>query len=228
MCLSAPVSFTAAALLIPAGGFTVFQAWRLDRRYAPLAALPVLLGLQQLAEGMIWVAGAGQAMDAAELYSLVYMFFAWIAWPVWIPVSVYFLEPPRRRTPYLVFAIAGGMLGGVQYLPYLAHDGWLQVSLLPHAIRYSDTEILDAIVGRPLTYLAYVTLLIAPLLLATDRRVKIFGVLVALVLAITVGFFQWAYISVFCFGGAVVSAYLLWVMRDAAAGRPLVAPEPAC
>lgn len=228
MCLSAPVSFTAAALLIPAGGLTVFQAWRLDRRYVPLAALPVLLGLQQFAEGMIWVAGAGQATGAAELYSLVYMFFAWIAWPVWIPISVYFLEPPRRRTPYLVFAIVGGMLGGVQYLPYLAHDGWLQVNLLPYAIRYSDTEILDAIVGRPLTYLAYVTILIAPLLLATDRRVKIFGVLVALVLAITVGFFQWAYISVFCFGGAVVSAYLLWVMRDAAAGRPLVAPDPAC
>lgn len=228
MCLSAPVSFTAAALLIPVGASTVVQAWRLDRRYAPLAALPVLLGLQQFTEGMIWVVGAGQTTAGAELFSLVYMFFAWIAWPVWIPVSVYFLEPPRRRTPYLIFAIAGGMLGGVQYLPYLAHERWLQVKLLPYAIRYSDTEILDAIVGRPLTYLAYVSILIAPLLLATDRRVKIFGGLVALVLAITVGFFQWAYISVFCFGGAVVSAYLLWVMRDAATGRPLIAHEPAC
>lgn len=213
MCLSAPVSLTAAALLIPAGGVTMAHVWRRRRSYLGLAALPLLLGLQQLAEGLIWIAGDHADLAGVRLYSLIYMFFAWIGWPVWIPVSVYFLEPLRRRTPYLVFAIAGAMLGGVQYLPYLTHDGWLQTRLLPHAIRYSDTEILDAVIGRPLTYLTYVTILIAPLVLASDRRVKVFGALVALALAVTVGFFQWAYISVFCFGGAVVSAYLLWALR---------------
>ena len=46
------------------------------------------------------------------------------------------------------------------------------------------------------------------------------GGLVALVLAITVSFFQWAYISVFCFGGAVASLYLIWaIYRKPAAMR---------
>jgi hypothetical protein len=35
----------------------------------------------------------------------------------------------------------------------LVHEGWLQVTLLPRAIRYSDTELLDATIGRSMTYL---------------------------------------------------------------------------
>lgn len=218
MCLSAPVSFAAAAVLIPAGAFTTWRALRTDRTYAALAALPMLLGLQQFAEGVVWTAGAQGDARLTELFSLVYMFFAWIGWPVWIPVSVYFTEPPRRHAPYLIFAVAGGMLGSVQWVPYLVHVGWLRVSLLEQAIRYSDTQLLDAVISRPATYVAYVTILIAPLLLATGRRIKLFGLLVAAVLAVTVAFFQWAYISVFCLGGALVSAYLIFALRGRSAG----------
>jgi hypothetical protein len=213
MCLSAPVSFSAAAVLIPAGAYTMRQAARIDRRYLALAALPLFLGLQQLAEGVTWVAGARGDLGTVAISSRLYMFFAWIGWPVWIPVSVYFTEPARRRSAYMVFAIAGGMLGAVQFAPYLTHPGWLETTLLPRAIRYSDIQLLDTVVGRPAVYVAYVTLLLAPLFLATDRRIKVFGGLVALALAVTLGFFQWAYISVFCFGGAVASAYLLWALR---------------
>ena len=45
MCLSAEVSFIAAAGLIPAGALSMRQAWRGDRRYLPLATLPLLFGL---------------------------------------------------------------------------------------------------------------------------------------------------------------------------------------
>ena len=55
MCFSAEVSFVAAASLVPAGGLAVRKAWQTDRSYVPFAILPVLFGLQQLAEGMVWV-----------------------------------------------------------------------------------------------------------------------------------------------------------------------------
>jgi hypothetical protein len=178
----------------------------------------MLLGVQQFLEGMVWVTGAGPDPAAAAPYSLGYMFFAWVGWPVWLPVSVYFTEPPRRHTPYLVFAIAGGALGALQFVPYFAHQGWLEVTLLDNAVRYDTTELLDWVTGRPLTYLLYATIVIAPLLMASNRSVRIFGVLVGLVLATTVAFFQWAYISVFCFGGALASVYLLWALRARTAG----------
>ena len=58
MCLSAPVSFSAAAVLIPLGAATMRRAWSTDRRYLAVAALPVFLGVQQLIEGLIWTEGA--------------------------------------------------------------------------------------------------------------------------------------------------------------------------
>jgi hypothetical protein len=41
MCLSAPVSFAAVAVLVPTGVFAMNRAFRIDRRFLALAALPV-------------------------------------------------------------------------------------------------------------------------------------------------------------------------------------------
>ncbi len=210
MCFSATASFTAAVVLLPAGGLGLYRAWRTDRRYIALCALPVLFGLQQLFEGLVW--RAGEIGDAAAIsrYSLAYMFFSWLAWPVWVPFATFFVEPARRRPLYLLFAIAGGFLGGLQYIPYFAHEGWLATRFLPHAISYGGTQLLDLVVGRIPAYLLYVLVVIGPLLLSTQRDVKIFGILVTLVLVVTYSFFEYAYISVFCFGGALMSLYLVW------------------
>lgn len=210
MCFSATASFTAAAVLLPAGAISVGRAWRSDRRYLALAALPFLFGVQQAFEGLVWRAGASGDAQGVTAFSLGYMFFSWLAWPVWTPLATYFVEPVRRRPLYLGFAIVGGMLGGLQYVPYFAHQGWLATRFLPHAISYGGTELLDFVVGREATYGIYLAIVIGPLLLSTERDVKIFGVLVALVLAVTYAFFQFAYVSVFCFGGALMSLYLVW------------------
>lgn len=65
------------------------------------------------------------------------------------------------------------------------------------------------------------TAVILPLLIASKREVKIFGVLVALVLATTAPFFSYAHFSVFRFGGALMSLYLVgmifWVAKRKAA-----------
>lgn len=212
MCFSATASFAASTLLVPLGVAGVIRAHQVDRRYIPLCTLPVLFGLQQFFEGMVWIAGAGSDAALVERYSLAYMFFSWIAWPVWVPVSVYFLEPSSRKLPFLVFAIGGAMLGSLQYVPYFAHDGWLTTTFLDHAVRYTDIELLDALITREATYLIYLTFIIAPLLLSSNRDAQIFGVLVAIVLTITYFFFSFAYISVFCMGGALMSFYLVFMI----------------
>jgi len=220
MCLSAEVSFAAAALLIPAGAVCAVLAWRGDRRYVMVATLPLLFGIQQLLEGLIWIEGeAGNAMRIGQ-YSLLYMFFTWIAWPIWVPVSAYFLEAGARRNLIMLFIIAGAMLGGLQYIPYLVHDGWLTTTFLNRAIRYEDINLLDGLVLRQATYAIYVTVVIVPFLLVRRWEIKVFGMLIAGVLIVTYLFFSYAYISVFCFGGALISVYLLaltWRRRAPAA-----------
>ena len=227
MCFSAEASFTAAALLLPAGAVSIAKAWRTDRRYVAICALPFLFGLQQLSEGMVWTAGEAGEMAAVNRYTLAYMFFTWLAWPVWVPAATFFVEPSNRKPLYLAFAVLGAILGAGQYLPYLVHEDWLRVTFLPHAISYGGTALLDFLVARELTYAIYVVTVILPLLLASKTEIKIFGLLVALSLVITYVFFRFAYISVFCFLGALMSFYLIamifWKARQLREAGPQAA-----
>ena len=212
MCFSAEASYTAAALLLPAGAIGVQRAYRTDRRYLPLAALPIFFGLQQLFEGLVWTGNALSSDTMVQRYALAYMFFSWLAWPVWIPFSTYFLEPCRRRYIYLVFAIMGGMLGATQYFPYFAHEGWLVTNFFPNAISYQGAVLFDFIMRRELTNALYFFVIIAPLLTSSDRRAQIFGLLISVVAAVTYLFFQFAYISAFCFGGGLMSLYIVYMI----------------
>jgi hypothetical protein len=138
------------------------------------------------------------------------MFFSWLAWPIWVPLSTYFLEPCRRRHVYLLFAILGGIIGAMQYFPYFAHDGWLLTKFLPNAISYEGTVLFDYIMQREYTYAIYLFVIIVPLLTSSNRRAQVFGILISLVAVTTYLFFQFAYISVFCFGGAFMSLYIIY------------------
>ena len=220
MCFSAQVSYAAATVLLPAGAVASERAYRTKRNYLPIAALPFFLGLQQLFEGLVWTGSALSSDSMVQRYSLAYMFFSWLAWPVWVPLSTYFLEPCRRRYIYLIFSILGGMLGALQYVPYFVHDGWLVTKFFPNAISYQGTVLLDFIMGRGLTYAIYLFLIIAPLLTSSNRHAQAFGILISIVVTITYLFFQYAYISVFCFGGAVMSLYIVYmVFSEAAPGQ---------
>jgi hypothetical protein len=212
MCFSAGVSYTAAALLLPTGAISVGRAYRKNRRYLVIAALPFLFGLQQLFEGLVWTAAAHGDGNRIQTFSLAYMFFSWLAWPVWVPLSVFFLEPCERRNVFLVLSILGGMLGGLQYVPYFAHEGWLTVKFLDHAISYEGTVLFDLIMRREMTNAIYLVVIFAPLLTSSQRSVNIFGVLLGLVVAVTYLFFSYADISVFCFGGAIMSIYLVYMV----------------
>lgn len=226
MCFSAEASFAASAILIPSGTVSLYIAMKTDRRYAPLCALPLLFGIQQFFDGMVWVSGANGDFDATRHFSIAYMFFAWLAWPVWIPFATYFVEPCRWRPFYLLGSIVGGMLGASLYFPYFAHEGWLTVEFLPKAIVYDGTETFDFLWPRSVTYGIYIASIVLPPLLSTRREVQIFGLLVFLAFATTYLFFRYAYISVFCFLGGLISIYLVAMIIYLA--RKKAEPEPTC
>jgi hypothetical protein len=100
----------------------------------------------------------------------------------------------------------------MQFIPYFAHEGWLTVKFLDHAISYEGTVLFDFIMRREMTYVVYLFVIVAPLLTSSKRSVNIFGMLLVLVIAVTYLFFSYAYISVFCFGGEIMSVYLVYMV----------------
>lgn len=224
MCFSAEASFATAAVLVPAGAITIYRAFRAGRRYLPIAALPLLLGMQQFFEGYVWTANAIGFDDQVRIFSLAYMLFAWLIWPIWVPFSTYFLEPCNRRYLYLTFAILGGLVGGVQYIPYFAHENWLVVRVFDNAIGYQGTVLFDLIMRREITNSIYVSIVVVPLLTSSISGLKIFGVIILAVILVTYLFFQYAYISAFCFGAGVMSLYLVYLVFRETTEAPVDTP----
>lgn len=80
MCFSAEAS--AAVVLLPVGGYCLATAWRKNRAYLPLAAVPLLFGLQHVYETCVWRALDHGDAAGARVPSAAFLFFALAAWPV--------------------------------------------------------------------------------------------------------------------------------------------------
>ena len=82
MCFSAPASFTAAAVLLGLGTVTMRRAR--SRRELPYAAIPLLFGVQQLLEGMLWLTFPDRAPLLNVALTHLYSFFSHVLWPIYL------------------------------------------------------------------------------------------------------------------------------------------------
>ena len=60
----------------------------------------------------------------------------------------------------------------------------------------------------------YVGIVCLPLLMSSDKHIRIFGVIITLSVIAGFAFAHYAFTSVWCFMAAIVSSYLLLVMAD--------------
>ena len=141
-----------------------------------------------------------------------HLFFSWLIWPVWIPFSIYFLEPPasRRKLPLLGFALAGLVFGLILFVPHLVHPDGVTVRTNQQSLAYEDTMFLDYLIPRWLTYLVYLFLIIAPTMISTYLHIRLFGLTLIIVTAVVFVFLIFAYISFFCFLAGLATLHLIY------------------
>ena len=72
----------------------------------------------------------------------------------------------------------------------------------------------DDVVGRTVLRGLYGFFVLSVLLLSSDRRIRIFGVLVLISLLATYQYFAYAFISVWCFFAATISIYIAAVLAS--------------
>ncbi len=212
MCFSAGASLGVAVALLPAGGYCVEAAWRKDRRYLPLGAVPVLFGMQQLCEARVWSALDLGDPDLARVPSLAFLFFALFLWPAWVPLAAAAIEPRGwKRRAFVVLAGVGAAVGAAYYLPVAADGGRsLNPTVLGHSVRYDFSHVPAADGWAwPALYLAAVCV---PLLAARDRHLRPLGLGVVAAAAVSYALFEHAFASVWCFFAAALSAYLAHVL----------------
>jgi hypothetical protein len=230
MCISAEVSFGAAAALIPAGGYCVWAAARKAPRYAILGATPALFALQQAAEGAVWVGLARGDPDLVARAAQAFLAIALGLWPTWFTIAALAIEtrPRLLRLLGLWAALAAGWFWLWCWPVLLAPPLPGEVYVVRHSIRY---EYVDRAGFGPRA--AYVLASAVPLLVVADRRRFVVPVALGALSALAaIWIFDHAFASVWCFFAAVNSAYLVWIFarlpgspRTPQAGEPSAAVD---
>lgn len=182
----------------------------LDKKLLPLAVIPLLFGVQQLCEGLVWLGLAWSEHGVTISAAAAFLFFALLVWPVWIPISTLFAERSRAARIYLdVMIVIGAATGLCLVLPVLFRPDWLRLEVTHHSIHYriGASPLVRAVPGV-VWQIAYLAAVSTPLFVSGRRRLVQAGVALVLAAAMSRVFFDYAFASVWCLFAAALSLYL--------------------
>lgn len=226
MCFSPEASFAAGGVLIPAGAYCLHAARRVAPRLLPLAAMPVFYGLQQLAEGFVWLGLGSGDPDRVRAAARVYLFFAVAFWPFWNALSAVVAENrPARRRWLWGFTLLGTVWFWVAYYPLFGSGEYpLHIDVVHHSIRY-DAPDLPAVrsLSLPALYALYLLNGAGPLVWGSCRPGRVVGWMLIGSAVVAAALFEYAFISVWCLLSAVLAGYLCVAFRRLAHGEQVVA-----
>ncbi|MFV2034972.1 MAG: DUF6629 family protein [Halocynthiibacter sp.] len=214
MCLSAPVSFAASVFLVGGGVFATYKAWHINKRYLPVALMPLFAGIQQFMEGNVWLGVNSGDPFTVLLGAMGFIFFTWFMWPIWIPISIYVLEPDDspRKPLFLVFSAIGIAFGLLLYVPHALNPEWVQVSVNRSSLAYEGTMLLDYMMPRWVTFVIYLFLITVPPLMSRYLHLRYFGLTIVAVIMVDVLLLRYAYISFFCLLAGLGSLHLIYII----------------
>ncbi|MEV6486135.1 DUF6629 family protein [Streptomyces sp. NPDC051576] len=204
MCWSAQADLVAGAGVLAIGTACV----AMTRRPAdlPLAALPVLLGVHQIVESLVWAEGGGTG--AATLT------WAIIALPllaVWVPAGVWCAVPRRARPRIGVLLAIGVVTAAVLAEALVAHP--VSSEIRGHTVGY----VVD--LSHPQLVIAgYLVATVGSLLASGDRGLVLLGVLVAVGAVVCWALWELEFVSTWCAVAAVTSVVLFFWVRGRGQG----------
>jgi hypothetical protein len=203
VCFSATASFAAAGVLAGIGAAT------LTRSVAPplrmMAAVPLMFSAQQAAEGVVWLTldEPGAVSHAAIV---VFLGFALVVWPAWLPAALRLAEQdPRRRRVLAALSWIG--LATAAVCAVLLAMWRPSARVAGHHIAYDFTVGLHQ--QSPLPLLVYVVATVVPFFVSTASLARVIGVVLAGALVVTFVAQRSALTSVWCFFAALLSGLIL-------------------
>ncbi len=218
MCFSATASFVGGGTIL-LGSTWAIQKYRFPKRSLLLATIPLIFGLHQLSEGLVWLGIKGSItlpLQQAAMY--VYAFIAMCFWPVYIPLAMLVHEYPSKRIPLLATLGVGGMIS-----VYLL---WSFTLYSPLNLRvncgFDGCSAIAYLYELP--YLVgiidyfYVAVVVLPFVLSNNRRIR-YGVSAAFLLSFLLALYlqnDKNYPSIWCFLAAVISSSVYYALAPRA------------
>ena len=199
MCFSATASFTAGVSLSVLGLATLKKAER--KAEIPFAMIPLLFGVQQIIEGMLWLSFRFDAPLLNVIMTYAFTLFSHVLWPVFVPFSIGLVEKVAwRKKVILAFQFIGIAVG--LYLLY-----WV--------VRFPVTSEVDEhiVYVSPHYYrvpvmVFYLAATCVGSFFSSHKIINIFGVLALLLFMVAYWIHTVAFFSIWCFFAAILSAVI--------------------
>ena len=214
MCFSSTASFVSGSVLTVAGAISLSSAK--EKKQKLFAAIPLIFGAQQFLEGLLWLVLPDPSnKESIELLTLLFLFFAQVVWPLWVPLSVWvYEEDVKRKNALLLFLGIGIIVSG--YLAYCLINFDVAAVIKEHHIQYQLSFIQNIV--KVSGWLYFVTTVIPPFI-STCHHMRILGTIIFLSYLVSKLFFNDYLISVWCFFAAILSVLVIFVIRKAPMGR---------
>ncbi len=208
MCFSAGASFGAAVMLTAVGIAAMKKVE--SRRLMPFAAIPLLFATQQFAEGSIWLSSTNSIPPGFQQPAVyVFLIFAQVIWPAWVPISIWLIEPRgKRRAILLALAAAGVILTLYNTFCLINYPVWADAADRHIVYHRSFPQM-----GVHISSIAYILATIFPPLISKINKMFVLGFAILFSFLITVMMYQEFLISVWCFFAAVISVIVLFLVR---------------
>ena len=226
MCFSASASFIAGTSLSAIGVAALKKTEA--RSEIPFAAMPLLFGVQQLIEGVVWLTFRYDAPLLKQTMTYAYSVFSHVLWPMYVPFALGFMETTRwRKKVMFAFEIPGASAG--LYLLYFIVTRPVVAEIAGKHIIYDSPHFY--LIPVMVLYLAATCL---SGFFSSHGFVKLFGVLMLLSFIAAYIVHAMALVSIWCFFAAVLSLLIylhLWLRNlggfpKGAASPPLTHAGP--
>jgi hypothetical protein len=210
MCFSAEADLV-GGIGLGVIGFDAIRHVRQRGDHLAIAALPLLLALHQLDEAFVWwgLQGCVGAVTG-QVATWIYLLFAFVVLPVYVPASVLALEPPgRRRSLMILFVALGGMVSAVLLVAMLT--GPVTATLGDNHLAYGTGLSAGWVVVA-----AYVVVTCGAVVFSGYRRLAVFGLVNLVAVAVLAHLAIDGFASLWCGWAAVTSGFIaLYLRRDA-------------
>ena len=194
MCFSTAASFASGTILTIIGVVAIKKVTY--KRQILFASIPFVFAIQQFAEGFVWLSLLNDANYFwRQLSTYIFLFFALVIWPAWVPLSMLLMEKkPKRKKVLSVFFGLGALFSVLSIIDLVLHQ--TEAQLTAYHIHYDIyiPQNLKIIIG----ILYFIPTVISNFVSSTKGAV-LMGVFVLISYLISRLFYNDYVISVWCF-----------------------------
>ena len=223
MCFSATASFGASAILGTIGIIAVVKAKTNPQRL--FATIPLIFAVQQLSEGLLWLSLKNAEMASWQsLITYIYLVFAMAVWPLWVPLTIRFLEKDARSKKIMNVLLGIGAfvsacvvlvlsLYPVQAMtPACLHCPFSSTAAINQHLHYRFTfpPVPKGLIGA-FTVLYILSTIVTPFI-SGIKKMKWLGFVFLASYFFAVILYNGFVISVWCFFAALLSFVVLWII----------------